>query len=60
MEILFLTSGRSAPSSRFRVLNYLPYLETRPKTPGESGTFRTGVAIDVDDECLMHGTSSER
>lgn len=29
MRILFLTSGREVPASRFRVLQYVPYLESR-------------------------------
>ena len=29
MRVLFLTSGRQVPSSRFRVLQYLPYLAER-------------------------------
>ncbi|QDU43957.1 Glycosyl transferases group 1 [Symmachiella dynata] len=29
MRILFLTSGREVPSSRFRVLQYVPYFEQR-------------------------------
>lgn len=29
MNILFLTSGQNVPASRFRVLNYVPYLESQ-------------------------------
>jgi hypothetical protein len=29
LRILFLTSGREVPASRFRVLQYVPYLESR-------------------------------